>query len=38
VLAGSIILHHVGKAASVADAATQIRAVLDSGTAVARVR
>ncbi|MHB1352259.1 MAG: anthranilate phosphoribosyltransferase [Thiobacillus sp.] len=38
VLAGAIILHHVGRAASVADAATQIRTVLDSGTAAARVR
>jgi len=38
VLAGSIILHHVGKAASVAEAAAQIRAVLDSGKAVARVK
>ena len=38
VLAGSIILHHVGKAASVAQAAAQIRAVLDSGKAAARVR
>lgn len=38
VLGGAIILHHVGKAASVADAAAQIRAVLDSGKAVARVR
>lgn len=38
VLAGSIVLHHVGKAASIADAATQIRAVLDSGKAAARVR
>jgi anthranilate phosphoribosyltransferase len=38
VLAGSIVLHHVGKAASVADAAAQIRAVLDSGRAVARVK
>jgi len=38
VLAGAIILHHVGKAASVAEAAAQIRAVLDSGKAVARVR
>ncbi|MBT9566835.1 MAG: anthranilate phosphoribosyltransferase [Thiobacillus sp.] len=38
VLAGSIVLHHVGKAASVADAAAQIRAVLDSGKAAARVR
>ena len=38
VLAGSIVLHHVGKAASVAEAAAQIRAVLDSGKAVARVK
>jgi len=38
VLAGSVILHHVGKAASIAEAATQIRAVLDSGKAVARVK
>ncbi len=38
VLAGSIILHHVGRAASVADAAAQVRAVLDSGKAVARVQ
>jgi len=38
VLAGSIILHHVGKAASVAQAAAQIRAVLDSGKAAERVR
>lgn len=38
VLAGAIILHHVGRAASLADAAAQIRAVLDSGRAVARVR
>ena len=38
VLAGSIILHHIGKAASVADAAAQLRAVLDSGKAVARVK
>ena len=38
VLAGSIILHHVGRAASVAEAAAQIRAVLDSGKAVARVK
>ena len=38
VLAGSIVLHHVGKAASIGEAATQIRAVLDSGKAVARVR
>ncbi|MHB1074442.1 anthranilate phosphoribosyltransferase [Thiobacillus sp.] len=38
VLAGSIVLHHVGKAASVAAAAAQIRTVLDSGKAVARVK
>lgn len=38
VLAGSIILHHIGKAASIGDAAVQVRAVLDSGKAVARVR
>lgn len=38
VLAGSIVLHHVGKAASIADAASQIRAVLDSGKAVQRVQ
>ncbi len=38
VLAGSIILHHVGRAASLVEAATQIRAVLDSGKAAARVR
>ena len=37
VLSGSIVLHHVGKAASLADAATQIRAVLDSGRAVKRL-
>ena len=38
VLAGAIILHHVGKASSLADAAAQIRVVLDSGKAAARVR
>jgi anthranilate phosphoribosyltransferase len=37
VLSGAIVLHHVGKAASLADAAAQIRAVLDSGRAVKRV-
>lgn len=37
VLSGAIVLHHVGKAASVADAAAQIRAVLDSGRAAKRV-
>lgn len=38
VLAGAVVLHHVGKAASIADAANQIRAVLDSGKAAARVQ
>ncbi|MFN3715332.1 MAG: anthranilate phosphoribosyltransferase [Thiobacillus sp.] len=38
VLAGSIILHHVGKAASITDAASQIRAVLDAGKAARRVQ
>ncbi len=38
VLSGAIILHHVGKASSLADAATQIRAVLDSGRAAKRVK
>lgn len=38
VLSGAIVLQHVGKASSLADAATQIRAVLDSGRAAKRVR
>jgi anthranilate phosphoribosyltransferase len=38
VVAGSIILHHVGRATSIADAVAQIRAVLDSGKAASRVR
>ena len=38
VLSGAIVLHHVGKAASLADAAAQIRAVLDSGRAANRVK
>ncbi len=38
VLAGAIILHHVGRAASVAEAAEKIRVVLDSGRAVLRVK
>ena len=38
VLSGAIILHHVGKASSLADAATQIRSVLDSGRAAKRVK
>ena len=37
VLGGAIVLHHAGKAASLADAAAQIRAVLDSGRAAKRV-
>ncbi len=37
VLGGAIVLHHVGKAASLAEAADQIRAVLDSGRAAKRV-
>jgi anthranilate phosphoribosyltransferase len=38
VLSGAIVLLHVGKASSLADAATQIRAVLDSGRAANRLR
>jgi anthranilate phosphoribosyltransferase len=38
VLSGAIILQHVGKATNLADAATQIRAVLDSGRAAKRVK
>ena len=38
VLAAGLILHHVGKAASLAAAADQVRAALDSGKAAARVR
>ena len=37
VLSGAIVLHHVGKATSLADAAAQIRTVLDSGRAAKRV-
>jgi anthranilate phosphoribosyltransferase len=37
VLGGAIVLHHLGKAASLADAAAQLRAVLDSGRAAKRV-
>ncbi len=37
VLSGAIVLHHVGKASSLADAAAQIRSVLDSGRAAKRV-
>jgi len=36
-LSGAIVLHHVGKAVSLTDAAKQIRAVLDSGRAAKRV-
>lgn len=38
VLAGALILHHVGRAASLVEAAERVRAVLDSGRAAARVR
>ncbi len=38
VLSGAIVLHHVGKARNLADAASQIRAVLNSGKAAKRVR
>lgn len=38
VLAGAIMLHHLGKAASAVEAAARVRAVLDSGSAAARVR
>ena len=38
VLAGSLILHHLGKAATLAAAAERVRATLDSGRAAARVR
>ncbi len=38
VLSGAIILNHVGKAKSLEDAATLIRAVLDSGNAASRVK
>ena len=38
VLAGGLILHHVGKAASLPAAADKVRAALDSGRAAARVK
>lgn len=38
VLSGAIVLQHIGQAASLADAAAKIRAVLDSGRAAARVK
>lgn len=38
VLGASLILHHLGRADSLAAAAAQVRAVLDSGRAAARVR
>lgn len=38
VLAASLILHHVGKAATLKAAADQVRAALDSGKAASRVK
>lgn len=38
VLGASLILHHLGRAASLAEAAGLVRAALDSGRAAARVR
>jgi anthranilate phosphoribosyltransferase len=38
VLAGALILNHVGSARTVAEAAARVRAALDSGKAAARVR
>jgi anthranilate phosphoribosyltransferase len=38
VYAGAIVLHHVGKAATLKEAADKLRAVLDSGKAAERVR
>lgn len=38
VLGAALILHHVGRARSLSEAAEQVRAVLDSGKAAARVR
>lgn len=38
VLSASLILHHLGRAPSLAAAAQQVRAALDSGRAAARVR
>jgi len=38
VLAGALILEHVGRAASAREGADRVRAVLDSGRAAARVR
>jgi len=38
VLSGSLILHHIGRATSLKLAAEQVRAALDSGRVVARVR
>jgi len=38
VLAGGLILHHLGRAATLRDAADQVRAALDSGRAAARLR
>jgi anthranilate phosphoribosyltransferase len=38
VLAGALILHHLGKARNAKEAADRVRATLDSGRAAARVR
>lgn len=38
VLSGSLILHHMGRAKSLAEAAEKVRAALDSGRAAARVK
>jgi anthranilate phosphoribosyltransferase len=38
VLSGAIVLQHAGRAANLADAAAQIRSVLDSGRAASRVK
>ncbi len=38
VLGASLILHHVGRATTLAEAAAQVRAVLDSGRAAQRVK
>lgn len=38
VLSASLILHHVGRAPSLAEAADQVRSVLDAGRAAARVK
>ncbi len=38
ILSGAIVLHHVGKAESLKDAASMIRTVLDSGRSASRVK